>query len=246
MTAEPAAVPQPGHPVPALTTSELRDYRCELERVLTTLPGHAPVRGLLQDKLTEVLAEQESRARIAGTSTGDDRPAGQRGRPARPGRSALSRTGRVCARQLGTTSPAGAQMPRSPIAERTLLPDDRHTSRRPARPAAARSGRGLTTPVSRGPGRAVRVAVPREADRRGSGKYGRCRTVPARAPPGSWLASPAAGLPAGTVLLVRAPPMLAQKVIMTMRLRTSRIPVPHRSPAEKSSQLVFLPGTRGN
>ena len=67
MTAEPATVPQPGHPVPALTTSELRDYRRDLEHALTTLPGHAPVRGLLQDKLTEVLAEQESRAKIAST-----------------------------------------------------------------------------------------------------------------------------------------------------------------------------------
>ena len=96
MTAEPAAVPQPGHPVPALTTSELRDYRCELERVLTTLPGHAPVRGLLQDKLTEVLAEQESRARIAGTSTGDDRPAGSAaGPPARDDQPCPGRAGFV-------------------------------------------------------------------------------------------------------------------------------------------------------
>ncbi len=33
---------------------------------MTTVPGRAPVRGLLQDKLAEVLAEQESRAKITG------------------------------------------------------------------------------------------------------------------------------------------------------------------------------------
>ena len=44
MTAEPAAVPQPGHPVPALTTFELRHYRRDLEHALATLPGHAAVR----------------------------------------------------------------------------------------------------------------------------------------------------------------------------------------------------------
>lgn len=67
MTAEPATVPQPGHPVPALTTFELRDYRRELEHALTTLPEHAPVRGLLRDKLADVLAEQECRAKIAAS-----------------------------------------------------------------------------------------------------------------------------------------------------------------------------------
>jgi len=49
---------------------------------------------------------------------------------------------------------------------------------------------------------------------------------PGACPPDSWLASPAAGLPAGTVLLVTAPPLLSQKVIMTMRLRMPRIAVP--------------------
>ena len=66
MTAEPAPLPQPGHPVPALTTFELRNYRRDLEHALTTMPEHAAVRGLLQDKLNEVLAEQESRAKITG------------------------------------------------------------------------------------------------------------------------------------------------------------------------------------
>jgi hypothetical protein len=67
MTAEPATVPQPGHPIPALTTFELRNYRRDLEHALTTVPEHTPVCGLLQDKLTEVLAEQESRAKITGS-----------------------------------------------------------------------------------------------------------------------------------------------------------------------------------
>ncbi len=70
MTAEPAPVPQPGDPLPALTTFELSRYRRELEHALTALPGHAPVRGLLQDKLAEVLAEQESRARITCSRPG--------------------------------------------------------------------------------------------------------------------------------------------------------------------------------
>ena len=65
MTAEPATVPQPQHPVPALTTFELSNYRRELERALTTLPGHAATRELLQDRLAEVLGEQESRAMIS-------------------------------------------------------------------------------------------------------------------------------------------------------------------------------------
>jgi hypothetical protein len=66
MTAEPASIPQPGHPLYALTTSELRAYREDLEHALTAPPGHAERRKLLQDKLAEVLAEQESRAKIAG------------------------------------------------------------------------------------------------------------------------------------------------------------------------------------
>jgi hypothetical protein len=63
MTAEP--VPEPGHPLYALTTSELRDYRRDLEQALAAAPGHRP----LQDKLAEVQAEQESRARITGRPT---------------------------------------------------------------------------------------------------------------------------------------------------------------------------------
>jgi hypothetical protein len=64
MTAEPVPVPAPAHPLPALTTFELRDYRRDLEHALAALPAHAPVRGLLQDKLAAVLAEQDSRTTI--------------------------------------------------------------------------------------------------------------------------------------------------------------------------------------
>ncbi len=55
----------PPHPTSQLTTYELRDYRHELEHALKTLPGHAAVRDLLAQRLTEVLAEQETRAKIA-------------------------------------------------------------------------------------------------------------------------------------------------------------------------------------
>lgn len=65
MTADALNVPPPKHPVPAMTTYELADYRRELEHALKVLPGHVAVRGLLQDKLAGVLAEQDARAKIA-------------------------------------------------------------------------------------------------------------------------------------------------------------------------------------
>jgi len=65
MTAGPAIVDPPAHPLPALTTYELRDYRRHLEHALTTLPEGTAVRDLLQGRLAQVLAEQSSRARIA-------------------------------------------------------------------------------------------------------------------------------------------------------------------------------------
>jgi hypothetical protein len=68
MTAEPARVDPPPHPLPALTTSELSRYRRELEHALTTLPAHAPVRGQLQQQLAEVQAEQQSRIQINARS----------------------------------------------------------------------------------------------------------------------------------------------------------------------------------
>jgi hypothetical protein len=57
-------VEQPPHPVHALTTYELRNYRRELEHSLKALPEHVAIRGLLQQRLAEVLAEQDSRSRL--------------------------------------------------------------------------------------------------------------------------------------------------------------------------------------
>jgi hypothetical protein len=57
-------VEQPPHPVHALTTYELRNYRRELEHSLRALPEHVAVRVILQQRLAEVLAEQDSRNRL--------------------------------------------------------------------------------------------------------------------------------------------------------------------------------------
>jgi hypothetical protein len=57
-------VPQSAHPLGALTTYELNRYRRELERALKGLGVGVPARRLVQDKLAQVLAEQDSRARI--------------------------------------------------------------------------------------------------------------------------------------------------------------------------------------
>ena len=57
-------VEQPPHPVQALTTYELKNYRRELEHSLRALPEHVAVRVLLQQRLAEVLAEQDSRSRL--------------------------------------------------------------------------------------------------------------------------------------------------------------------------------------
>ena len=64
MAAEPATVESPKYPNHALTTYELRDYRRQLEHALKTLPGHAEVRALLQQRLTDVLTEQQARAQL--------------------------------------------------------------------------------------------------------------------------------------------------------------------------------------
>ena len=58
------SIQQPPHPTHALTTYELRNYRRELEHSLKTLPEQAEVRSLLQQRLAEVLAEQDSRNRL--------------------------------------------------------------------------------------------------------------------------------------------------------------------------------------
>ena len=53
--------PRPPRPLPALTAYELSRYRRQLEHALKAMPGHAPARGLLQQRLAEVMAEQQSR-----------------------------------------------------------------------------------------------------------------------------------------------------------------------------------------
>jgi hypothetical protein len=68
MPAEPAAVNQPKHPLHALTTFELRDYRARLESALASFIVKNPVppaRDQLQDALDAVLAEEQDRKRLA-------------------------------------------------------------------------------------------------------------------------------------------------------------------------------------
>jgi hypothetical protein len=67
--ADPVILDPPQHPMYALTTYELRDYRRQLESAIaffdTKNAEHTPVRELLQGRLAEVLAEQHSRTKIA-------------------------------------------------------------------------------------------------------------------------------------------------------------------------------------
>jgi len=56
--------PRPLHPLHALTTYELRDYRRDLERAIQATPEHAAVMGTLQQRLDAVLAEESSRRSI--------------------------------------------------------------------------------------------------------------------------------------------------------------------------------------
>jgi hypothetical protein len=68
MPTEAVAVQKPEHPVYALTTYELRDYRRHLEQAVGYyLAQHpdAPVLASLRRTLGEVLAEQEDRKRLA-------------------------------------------------------------------------------------------------------------------------------------------------------------------------------------
>ena len=62
--ADPPAVEQPKHPLYALTTFELRDYRHQLERAIAFFDGRdqvPPVRAVLRARLDAVLAEQDDR-----------------------------------------------------------------------------------------------------------------------------------------------------------------------------------------
>ena len=68
MTTEPETVDQPKHPLHAMTTFELRDYRRQLETAIAFFDRKAPVppaRDQLQARLDAVLAEQDERARLA-------------------------------------------------------------------------------------------------------------------------------------------------------------------------------------
>jgi hypothetical protein len=62
---DPVTAGQPKHPLHALTTYELKDYRRSLEHAIRTFPDHTPVRQQLQARLDAVLAEVEDRARLA-------------------------------------------------------------------------------------------------------------------------------------------------------------------------------------
>ena len=62
-------VSQPKHPLHAMTTYELRAYCRQLEDALAFFDAQDPVpavRGGLQARLDDVMAEHESRKRIAG------------------------------------------------------------------------------------------------------------------------------------------------------------------------------------
>ena len=68
MTAESATVEPRKHPLPAMATFELRDYRSQLEGAITFCDKQDPVppaRDQLRAELDAVLAEQESRTRLA-------------------------------------------------------------------------------------------------------------------------------------------------------------------------------------
>jgi hypothetical protein len=68
MTTEQMTVAPPKHPLHALATYELRDYRRELERAIAFFDRQTPVspgRTQLQARLDDVVAEQDERARLA-------------------------------------------------------------------------------------------------------------------------------------------------------------------------------------
>jgi hypothetical protein len=60
-------VNQPDHPLPALTTYELRDYRRDLETPIAFFDRQTPVppaRDRLQATLDDVIAEQDDRKKL--------------------------------------------------------------------------------------------------------------------------------------------------------------------------------------
>jgi hypothetical protein len=71
MPAEPETVDQPKHPLHALTTFELRDYRRQLESAIAFFDRQDPVpptRRRLQARLDDVIAEQDDHSRLAANA----------------------------------------------------------------------------------------------------------------------------------------------------------------------------------
>ncbi len=63
------SVNQPKHPLPAMTTYELRDYRRDLETAIAFFDRQTPAstdRDRLQAALGDVIAEQDDRKRLSG------------------------------------------------------------------------------------------------------------------------------------------------------------------------------------
>lgn len=63
------SVSQPEHPLPALTTYELRDYRRDLETAIAFFDRQTPLppdRDRLQATLNDLIAEQNDRKRLSG------------------------------------------------------------------------------------------------------------------------------------------------------------------------------------
>jgi hypothetical protein len=68
MPAEPVTVEKPKHPLHALATFELAEYRRQLEQAVAFLDRQDPVppaRDRLQADLDAVIAEQEDRTKLA-------------------------------------------------------------------------------------------------------------------------------------------------------------------------------------
>lgn len=68
MPIDPATVEQPTHPLHAMSTFELRDYRRQLENAIVFFDGQSPVppaRDRLRARLDDVIAEQDDRRRLA-------------------------------------------------------------------------------------------------------------------------------------------------------------------------------------
>jgi hypothetical protein len=59
---------QPKRPLHTWTTGQLTDYQHELGEALSHLPEFAEVCDLLRGRISEVLAELESRAAVSSTS----------------------------------------------------------------------------------------------------------------------------------------------------------------------------------